>query len=189
VLALGLTYSCMIAGVLSGNILVVALTKDILHAGAPGYGLMETGWALGAITGGLATGILVRRFPPMTILLVALATLSVGHLVFPFAKFLALGVVMHALFGACRALGGVLTQSGIMSLVPRRLMGRTQSAFAVFSTTLQVVISFSLGWVAEKISLPFAFLILAMLYAGAVLAALRARALAATALPAPAVGP
>jgi hypothetical protein len=81
----------------------------------------------------------------------------------------------------------VLTQSGIMLLVPRRLMGRTQSAFAVFSTTLQVVISFSLGWVAEKVSLPFAFFILAALYGGAVLAALRARAVAATALPAPAV--
>ncbi len=189
VLALGLTYSCMIAGVLSGNILVVALTKDILHAGARGYGLMESGWAVGAIAGGLAVGILARRFSPMAVLLAALITLSLGHLAFPFAKLLAVGVVMHALFGACRALGGVLTQSGIMSMVPRRLMGRTQSAFAVFSTTLQVVISFSLGWVAEKVSLPFAFFILATLYGGAVFAALRARALAASALPAQPVGP
>jgi MFS family permease len=187
VLALGLTYSCMMAGVLSGNILVVALTKDILHAGATGFGLMESGWAVGAITGGLAVGILVRRFSPMAVLLAALITLSVGHLAFPYAKFLAIGIALHALFGACRALGGVLTQSGIMLLVPRRLMGRTQSAFAVFSTTLQVLISLSLGWLAEKVSLPFAFFILASLYGGAVLAALRARALAAPALPAPAV--
>jgi DHA3 family macrolide efflux protein-like MFS transporter len=49
VLALGITYACMIAGVISANVLVVALTKDILRAGATGYGLMESGWAVGAV--------------------------------------------------------------------------------------------------------------------------------------------
>ena len=49
VLALGLTYACMMAGVISANVLVVALASDLLHVGARGYGFIEAGWALGAV--------------------------------------------------------------------------------------------------------------------------------------------
>lgn len=178
VLALGLTYACMIAGVISANVLVVALAKDILHVGAPGYGAMETGWAMGAIAGGLAAGALARRFTVPTVLLLAMCLLSVGHALFPYVGYLAAAVALNGLFGGCRALGGILTQSSLMSIVPRRLMGRTQSAFSVISTLLQLAMSFSLGWVAEKINLPLAFLVLGLLYGISVAAAWRARALA-----------
>ena len=53
VLALGITHSIMMAGVVSANVVLVALTNDILHAGAPGLGFLEAGWATGAIVGGL----------------------------------------------------------------------------------------------------------------------------------------
>ena len=175
VLALGITYACMMAGVISANVLVVALARDVLRSGPRGYGYMEAGWALGAVTGGFATGLLVRRFSPLPVLVLALSTLAVGHALFPYVRYLALAVAMHALFGSCRALGGVLTQSSIMSIVPRRLMGRTQSAFSVISTLLQVVMSFSLGWLAEYVNLPVAFGVLGLLYGASVVAVFRAR--------------
>ena len=53
VLALGITYACMMAGVISANVLVVALAKDLLSADATGYGYIGLGWAVGAIIGGL----------------------------------------------------------------------------------------------------------------------------------------
>ena len=107
----------------------------------------------------------------------ARATLAGGHARFPYAPWLAVAVAMNGLFGACRALGGVLTQSSIMGTVPRRLMGRTQSAFSVLSTLMQVVMSFSLGWLAQDVDLRVAFVVLGLLYGGAVLAALRAKTL------------
>jgi len=182
VLALGLTFACMMAGVLSGNVLVVALARDLLHAGARGFGFLEAGWAVGAIAGGLVAGALARH-RPLTVLIAALATLSVGHALFPYAHLLAVAVAMNAVFGGCRALGGVLTQSSIMATVPRRLMGRTQSAFSVISTLLQIGMSFSLGWLAQHINLPVAFVVLGVLYGGAVAAAMRARALTRVAWP------
>jgi len=121
----------------------------------------------------------VRRFPPLTVLLGALVLTSVGHALFPYVGLLALAVVMNSLFGACRALAGVLTQTSLMSTVPRRLMGRTQSAFDVISTLLQVAMSFSLGWLAQHLNLPVAFGVLGLVYAGAAGAAWRARALQA----------
>jgi MFS family permease len=177
VLALGLTFACMMAGVISANVLVVALARDLLHSGPRGYGYIEAGWAVGAVAGGLASGALARH-RPLTVLISAMVILSVGHALFPYVHLLAAAVAMNALFGGCRALGGVLTQSSIMATVPRRLMGRTQSAFSVISTLLQVAMSFSLGWLAEHVNLPIAFLLLGLLYGVAVLAAFRARALA-----------
>ncbi|HEX9760509.1 MAG TPA: MFS transporter, partial [Candidatus Acidoferrales bacterium] len=170
-------YACMMAGVISANVVIVVLARDVLDAGPRGFGFLNAGWALGAVVGGVATGALVRRFRPVPVLITALATLAIGHTLFPYARYLALAVAMHAVFGACRAVGGVLTQSSIMTTVPRRLMGRTQSAFSVMSTLLQVVMSFSLGLLAEHVSVPIAFLALGVLYGMATLAAAHARSL------------
>ncbi len=183
VLAIGLTFACMMAGVISANVVLVALAHDLLHAGARGYGYLEWGWAAGAIAGGLAAGALARR-RPLVVLIAALATLAVGHALMPYVTLLALAVLMQAIFGSCRAVGGVLTQTFIMSVVPRRLMGRTQSTFAVISTLLQLTMTLSLGWVAQRANLAAAFAVLGLLYAAAVVAAMRARAL--TRLDAPA---
>jgi MFS family permease len=176
VMALGITYACMMAGVISANVLVVALARDLLSAGARGYGYIEAGWAIGAVAGGLAASALARK-NRHTVLVLALATLAVGHILFPYAHMLATAVAMNALFGVCRALGGILTQSSIMTTVPQQLMGRTQSAFSVIATVLQLVMSFTLGWFAQHVTLSIAFLLLGAIYGGAVVAALRARTL------------
>lgn len=181
VLALGITYATMLAGVISANVLVVALAKDVLHAGARGFGLLESGWAVGAVTGGLTAGYLARR-RPFTILVCTMAILALGHGFMPFVTLLPWATLLQAVFGGCRAVGAILTQSQVMSMVPRRLMGRTQSAFAVISTTLQVLMSFSLGWVSQHLSVALGFGTLALLYSVAVLAAMRARGLNAIAV-------
>ncbi len=178
IFAIGLTYACMMAGVISSNVIVVALASDILHAGPRGYGYIESGWAAGAVLGGLASNSLVRKLSAATIAILALAMLAFGHALFPFVTVLAAAVVMNAVFGACRALGGIVTQSSIMSAVPQRLMGRTQSTFSTIATLLQVVMSFVLGWLAHAASLKVAFLVLGLVYAAAVLAAMQARSLA-----------
>jgi hypothetical protein len=134
------------------------------------------GWAFGAIVGGLAASAAARK-RPYRVLVLALAILAAGHTLFPFARTLAAAVAMNALFGVCRALVGVLTQSSIMTTVPRRLMGRTQSAFSVMATVLQVIMSFALGWFAQHVSLSAAFVLLGTIYGGGVIAALRARTL------------
>jgi len=166
----------MMAGVISANVLVVSLARDLLLSGPRGYGYIEAGWAVGAVAGGLIASSLAQK-RPQNVLVLALATLAIGHMLFPFARMLATAVAMNALFGVCRALGGVLTQSSIMAAVPGRLMGRTQSAFSVIATILQLVMSFSLGWFAQHLTLSAAFLLLGAIYGGAVLAALRARSL------------
>jgi hypothetical protein len=98
-------------------------------------------------------------------------------MIVPFVSFLAGAVAMQALFGMCRALAGVVAQSSLMSIVPRHFMGRTQSAMAILTTALQVLMSFSLGWIAQRINIVAGFSLLALMYGGASFFAGRARQL------------
>ncbi|MBA0088547.1 MAG: hypothetical protein HRJ53_26470, partial [Acidobacteria bacterium Pan2503] len=86
-------------------------------------------------------------------------------------------VVMQMIFGFCRALGGVVAQSSLMSIVPRQFMGRTQSAMAILTTGVQLAMSFALGWVAQGAGLVAGYALLALLYTGSTVSAVRARQL------------
>ena len=174
--ALGITHATMMAGVVSANVVLVALANDVLHAGARGLGFLEGGWAIGAITGGLLASQLSQSVR-MTLYVAAIAVLCTGHFVVPFVSFLVGAVSMQAIFGFCRAVSGVVAQSSLMSIVPRHFMGRTQSAIAVVTTALQLLMSFSLGWIAQRVSLFAGFALLALMYGGAGFFATRARQL------------
>jgi MFS family permease len=184
--ALGVTHSIMMASVVSANVVLVALANDILHAGARGLGFLEAGWATGAITGGLIASQLSQKWR-LILYVAAIVGLATGHMVVPFVSFLVGAVAIQALFGMCRALAGVVAQSSIMSIVPRHFMGRTQSAMAILTTILQLLMSFSLGWIAQRIGIVAGFALLALMYGGASFFAARARQLLSRAdVPAPA---
>ena len=174
--ALGVTHATMIAGVVSGNVVLVALANDILHAGARGLGFLEAGWATGAIMGGFITSQLAGKLQ-LSLYVAGVALLAVGHMGTPFVSFLAGAVVLQLIFGSCRATGGIVGQSSLMSIVPRHFMGRTQSAIAILGTIIQLLMSFALGIVAERAGIIAGYALLALLYAGAAWFAFRARQL------------
>ena len=174
--ALGVTHSIMMAGVVSANVVMVALANDILRAGPRGLGFLETGWAAGAICGGLIASQLpgAKRMP---LYVAACAVLAAGHMATPFVAFLTGAVMMQLVFGFCRALGGVVAQSSMMSIVPRHFMGRTQSAMAILTTVVQLLMTVALGWVAQGAGLVAGYAMLALLYTGSTISAVRARQL------------
>ena len=176
VLALGVTHAILMASIVSSNIVVVALANDVLHSGARGFGFIEAGWAIGAITGGFITSQLPQKIR-LPLYVAAMAGLALGHMAVPFVGFLFGAALLQGCFGFFRALGGIVAQSSLMSIVPRHFMGRTQSAFAILATILQLAMSFSLGWIAQRFSIATGFFLLATMYTGATLTAMRARRL------------
>src|SRR5258707_8486832 len=178
VLALGVTHAILMASVVSGNVVVVALANDVLHSGSRGFGFIEAGWAIGAIAGGLITSQLPQKVR-LPLYVAVMAGPAVGHVAVPFVTFLLGAAVLPGFFGFFRAPRGLVAQSSLMSIVPRPFMGRTQSPFAIIATILQLAISFSLGWLAQRFSIATGFFLLALMYAGATLSASRARALLA----------
>ena len=174
--ALGITHATVMAGVVSANVVLVALANDILHAGAKGLGFLEAGWATGAIIGGFLTSQLPSHLR-MGLYVVAVAVLAIGHMGTPFVAIVAGAVLLQFIFGFCRALAGIVGQSSLMSIVPQHFMGRTQSAMAILGTVIQLIMSFALGVVAERAGIVAGYALLALLYAGATVSAMRARQL------------
>src|SRR5260370_16047701 len=132
------------AGVVSANVVLVALANDILHAGARGLGFLEAGWATGAILGGFITSQLPGRLR-MGLYVAAVAVLSVGHMATPFVAFLAGAVLLQFIFGFCRPLGGFVGPSSLLMIAPRHFFGHTQSATAILGTSIQLITSFAHG--------------------------------------------
>ncbi len=176
VLALGVTHAMLMASIVSSNVVLVALANDILHSGARGFGFIEAGWAIGAILGGIVTSQLPQRLR-LPLYVSVIGAMALGHVALPFVGFLLGAAILQGCFGFFRALGGIVAQSALMSIVPRHFMGRTQSAFAIFATVLQLAMSFSLGWIAQRFSIATGFFLLAAMYAGATWTASRARLL------------
>jgi predicted MFS family arabinose efflux permease len=174
--SLGLTHAVMMASVVSSNIVLVALANDVLHSGATGLGFLESGWALGAVAGGLISSQLPQKIR-LAGYVAAMALLAFVHLAIPFVAFLAGAVALQAVAGLCRALGGVVAQSALLTIVPRHFMGRTQSAIAILTTSLQVAMSVALGWIAQSAGIATGFFLLALLYLAATFSASRARQL------------
>jgi MFS family permease len=167
------------ASIVSSNVVLVALANDVIHSGARGFGFIEAGWAIGAIIGGLITSQLPQRLR-LPLYVAAMAGMAFGHVAIPFVTFLFGAVLLQTCFGFFRALSGVVAQSSLMAIVPKHFMGRTQSAFAIFATILQLAMSFSLGWIAERFSIAMGFSLLAAMYGGATLTASLARKLLET---------
>ncbi|MBZ5528891.1 MAG: hypothetical protein LAN71_13440, partial [Acidobacteriia bacterium] len=174
--SLGLTHAVMMASVVSSNIVLVALANDVLHSGATGLGFLESGWALGAVAGGLIASQLPQKIR-LAGYVAAMALLVFVHITIPFVAFLAGAVALQAVAGLCRATGGVVAQSALLTIVPRHFMGRTQSAIAILTTSLQVTMSVALGWIAQSVGIATGFFLLALLYLAATFSAARARQL------------
>ncbi len=172
--ALGITHSILMGGIVSANVLIVALANEVLKSGPYGFGFLEGGWGLGAILGGVLASQLPQRLR-LTLYGLSLAGLAIGHVAMPFLAFLAAAVLFQVLFGFFRALSGVIGQAALMAIVPRHFMGRTQSAIAIVTTIVQILMTFALGWVSQKFSLIAGFSLLALLYVGGTLSAFRAR--------------
>ena len=176
VLALGVTHAMLMASIVSSNVVIVALASDILHSGARGLGIIEASWAIGAIIGGIVTSQLPQRVR-LPLYVAVIGAMALGNVAVPFVGFLLGAAILQGCFGSFRALAGIVAQSSLMGIVPRHFMGRTQSAFAIFATVLQLAMSFSLGWIAQRFSIATGFFLLAAMYAGATWTASRARLL------------
>jgi MFS transporter, DHA3 family, macrolide efflux protein len=176
VLALGITHAMLMASIVSANVVVVALANVILHSGARGFGFIEAGWAIGAIIGGIITSQLPQRLR-LPLYVLAVAGMALGHVAAPFVVMLLGATILQGCFGFFRALAGIVAQSSLMAIVPKQFMGRTQSAFAIIATILQLAMSFSLGWIAQRFSIATGFFLVAAMYFGATLTASRARKL------------
>src|SRR5215467_3156561 len=180
-LFLGSAMALFYGAMLTQGIITAPLSDHILKAGAVGYGWLNGGWAVGACVSSFYTPWLIRGTGHRRAIGISMAVLGLSLISLPWigshvhgsfhvaglgliATALSITVLVYAIMGCCRALGGVAITSTIMELVPRHFMGRVQNTFYFAGTCLQFCLAILIGAVAHKKSLALAFAIVGSLY-------------------------
>ena len=180
IVLLGSGWSLFLGGMFTQGIITAPFADHMLKAGAVGYGWLNMGWAVGACAGALSTPTLIRGTGHRRGIGLSMAVIGFSLVALPWigshvhgsfsltstsvALGLALSVLVYAVMGCGRALGGVGITSTMMELVPKHFMGRVQNTFYFAATCLQFGLSFLVGAVAHEKGLAMAFGIVGSLY-------------------------
>ena len=169
---LGMSYACFLGAMLAQGVVTAPLSDRILRAGAVGYGWLNAGWAVGAFTSAFYAPLAIRALGKRRSVGVAFSLLALSLVLLPFSRWLAIAVMLYAVMGSGRGVGGVALNSNIMESVPRHFMGRVQNTFMLFGTGLQLVLGFMVGLVAHRVGLSWGFVMIGSVYVLSVISAL-----------------
>jgi len=172
VVLLGTSWALFLGAMLTGVVVTPALSDHIFHAGAVGYGWLNAGWGVGAFLSALYAARVIARLGSRSAIALSLALLASSMMLAPLSRLLLLAVLLYGVMGSARGVSGVAMNTSLMEQVPSHLMGRVQNAFYFVGTFLQIALSLTVAWAAEKISLAAGFAMIASVYLLASLSAL-----------------
>ena len=110
----------------------VLYAQERLGLGSVGYGLLLSSMAVGGITASLVAERVIAWLGPATTMRLGLVIESSTHLVLALARSPVLVGAVFALFGFHAMTWSVISVSLRQELIPARLLGRVNSAYAVF---------------------------------------------------------
>src|SRR5881409_927290 len=171
IVLLGISWSIFIASMLTQGVTTAPLSDRILHAGAKGFGWLNAGWAVGAVTSTLYAPFFIRRLHGRPSVVWGMAMLALSLILAPFSASVAIAVMCYMIMGSARGVAGIAISSTMMEMVPTHFMGRVQNTFFFIGTLLQLATSIGVAAIAEHISLALAFAMIGAMYGVAAIAA------------------
>jgi MFS family permease len=148
--------------------LMPVFARDVLHAGATGYGLLMASLGVGAMAGAIGVAVLSRRIAKGRTMLAG--GTAFGLLVALFGRSPSLGaaLVLGGLAGLAMIVNNALTNTMIQTAVPDGLRGRVMGLYSFVFVGMAPVGAFQAGWVAEHWGAPIALGIGGLVCAAAV---------------------
>src|SRR5579883_2412080 len=171
VILLGLSWALFLGAMLTGVVVTPSLSDRIFHAGAVGYGWLNGGWGVGAFLSALYAPKVIARLGSRGAIALSMGFLAACMTLSPYTRLLALAVFFYGIMGSARGISGVAMNTSLMEQVPKHFMGRVQNAFYFVGTFLQIALSLTVGWMAQKVSLAGGFALIGSMYLIAFLSA------------------
>ena len=168
---LGISWALFLGAMMTGVVVTAPLSDNVFHAGAVGYGWLNAGWGTGAFFSALYAPAAIAFLGARRSIAISMGILAVAMTLVPLSPSLAIAVAIYGIMGTARGLTGIANNTSIMEMVPQHFMGRVQNTFYFAGTTLQVVIGFLVGAVAQY-NLVAGFAIIGMVYAIAFVSAI-----------------
>lgn len=136
--------------------LMPVLARDVLHAGAAGYGVLMSAIGIGAVAAALTIAVFSRRLPHGRLQFVG--GVSFGLLVAALATTRSFGVavLLMGLAGGAMVVNNALTNTMLQTLVPDPLRGRVMGFYAFMFVGMGPVGALQAGIVAEHFGAPLA---------------------------------
>jgi MFS family permease len=176
VLALVLVVSLF---VINHNTLVPLLARDVLQAGAHGFGILMAVLGGGAMLGALALAFLAGGWPPLPLLVVSGLAASALTLLMAGVRVFWAAAGLLALIGLAQILFMATANTTLQTSVPDRLRGRIMSLYTFVFAGVTPFGAFFVGTVAEVLGARAAYGMAGGLSLAAILALLLARRKAA----------
>ncbi|HMK24225.1 MAG TPA: MFS transporter [Terriglobales bacterium] len=171
VVLLGLSWALFLGAMLTGVVVTPSLSDRIFHAGAVGYGWLNGGWGVGAFLSALYAPKVISRLGSRGAIALSMGFLAACMTLSPHTRLLSIAVFFYGIMGSARGVSGVAMNSSLMEQVPQHFMGRVQNGFYFVGTFLQIALSLTVGWMAQKISLAGGFALIGSMYLIAFLSA------------------
>src|SRR2546430_9777972 len=126
VVLLGISWALFLGAMITGVVVTPALSDRIFHAGAVGYGWLNAGWGTGAFLSALYAPRVIARLCGRRSVAFSMALLAACVVCSPVSHWLVLAILLFALMGSARGVGGIAMNTSLMEMVPPHLMGRVQ---------------------------------------------------------------
>lgn len=153
--------------VMALNVLLPTFAKTTLGRGPVTYGLLDMVYGIGAFAAAIFIGALTAKSSERTSLAWMMFGAASFYLMCAFVSGLAPAFTLIALVGFMISAYRVVSQTYLMKIIPQNLMGRCTSTFFQISTFAQLAAIFSVGYLAQHVSIPSGFGFLAVILYGA----------------------
>ena len=132
------------------------VARNVLHAGATGYGVLLTCVGIGALIGALSLAALGQRFARGWLFVISTYGFSGGIIVFSFMHSLLPAALMLVVVGFAMMISGALANGLMQAIAPDELRGRVVSAYVFVAVGLVPIGSFISGALARYIGVDWA---------------------------------
>ncbi len=137
-------------------VLMPVVARDVLHAGAAGYGALTAAVGAGALLGALGIAVLSRRIPKGRTLVLGGTSFGLAIVLFSTSRSFTLSLLVLALAGCAMILNNALTNTLLQTLVPDGLRGRVMGFYSFVFVGLAPLGSLQAGVLAEHYGAPAA---------------------------------
>lgn len=136
---------------LNYNVVVPLIARDVLNAGAQGFGLLMSALGAGAIMGALGVALLRRSRPPLSLLVGSAAVLCVGAMALALVGHFAVAVTVLAVLGCFQIVFTTGCNTALQLITPDALRGRVMGLYAMAFAGMTPFGSLLIGTIAEHL--------------------------------------
>ena len=137
-------------------VLMPVVARDVLHAGAAGYGALTAAVGVGALLGALGIAVLSGRIPKGRTLVLGGSSFGLALVVFALSRSFTLSLFLLPLTGCAMILNNALTNTLLQTLVPDDLRGRVMGFYSFVFVGLAPLGALQAGLLAEHYGAPVA---------------------------------